>query len=126
MTTKPTIDKSNLNYIKYGNNYQYFANNIANWQYYWNSKQSLNLLLKISNRIFFRSDGFAKSRQVGEKTGNQKTELVTRNPDSEIQMLTLTEIGGCYQRNKMIFIKKNYYFICIPLIYNSINNLDIK
>lgn len=36
------------------------------------------------------------------------------------------EIGGCYQRNQKIFIKKNYYFIYIPLIYNTINNLDIK
>ena len=42
-------------------------------------------------------------------------------------MLTLTEIGGLGAIKKAKdFYKKNYYFICIPLIYNTINNLDIK
>ena len=36
------------------------------------------------------------------------------------------KLEGAIKINQKIFIKKNYYFICIPLIYNNINNLDIK
>jgi hypothetical protein len=50
-------------------------------------------------------------------------------PDSETQMLTLStdggKLAGAIKKSKY-FYKKNYYFICIPLIYKLINNLDIK